>query len=175
MAISNAWTWIFLFLFELLLPTVLLHLSLHLLFRHQADTVPGLIEQPASLPVHCLTIKGTTCLTLPKRFKSTANEVHCHSHCHRPSPGSARVARGTLHVSQLGFPLLLLVSSGSSRRQSQNPAWLPLPMTTMMKSVFAIFSDFCFLLAKGFLPLYLYLHPSWTVCWNSENLSGDYR
>lgn len=51
----------------------------------QLITVPGLIALPVpallGLPEHCLTIKGTT---LPKRFKSTANEMHFH--CHRPVP-----------------------------------------------------------------------------------------
>lgn len=51
----------------------------------QLITVPGLIALPVlallGLPEHCLTIKGTT---LPKRFKSTANEMHFH--CHQPIP-----------------------------------------------------------------------------------------
>lgn len=49
----------------------------------QFITVPGLIALPAGIarPKHCLTIKGTT---LPKRFKSTVNEMHFH--CHRPIP-----------------------------------------------------------------------------------------
>lgn len=51
----------------------------------QLITVPGLIALPVpgllGLPEHCLTIKGTT---LPKRFKSTANEMHFHCHCPVP-------------------------------------------------------------------------------------------
>lgn len=35
--------------------------------------------QLARLAEHCLTIKRTSCLTLPKRFKSTVNEMQCHS------------------------------------------------------------------------------------------------
>lgn len=141
----------------------------------QLITVPGLIALPVlallGLPEHCLTIKGTT---LPKRFKSTANEMHFH--CHRPVPLACQSGQWSA-ARQWDLPRLLLVSS-SSRGQSGNVACASASDDDDDELPFfvSLFCYFDFYLWQGFLLfLHLYLHSSSTVRWSGENSSGEFR
>lgn len=141
----------------------------------QLITVPGLIALPVlallGLPEHCLTIKGTT---LPKRFKSTANEMHFH--CHRPVP---------LALSEWPVERCMSVGSSSSppcqqlitRAEWERCLCFRFRWRRWWTAFFvSLFCYFDFYLWQGFLLfLHLYLHSSSTVRWSGENSSGEIR
>lgn len=105
------------------------------------------------LPGHCLTINGTSCLTLPKRFKSTE----------RSAPHSALLIHSLSFSHSVSSSLLVLGGEGRTAHwQCFRFRWLhkSLGSPLFCGAPLTIFPYF----RTNFMP---------SSCWNDRNLSGN--